>query len=105
MARLRRVRSVVRGAAAVAALALGVSAWAPYAARRSLRSRSTSAASRSTAARTRRGRRALERRAVDHDRLGPQPQPQYFTYDRQIQDSTVHIGVVGAPQTADSDGV
>lgn len=29
----------------------------------------------------------------------------HFTYERRIKDSTVHIGVVGAPATPDSDGV
>ncbi|KRB78337.1 hypothetical protein ASE01_03405 [Nocardioides sp. Root190] len=29
----------------------------------------------------------------------------HFTYQRRIKDSTVHIGVVGAPATADTDGI
>lgn len=29
----------------------------------------------------------------------------HFTYERRIKDSTVHIGVVGAPATPDSDGI
>lgn len=37
--------------------------------------------------------------------LGPQTQPQVFTYDRRIQGSTIHVGVVGAPLTSDGDGL
>ena len=29
--------------------------------------------------------------------LGPQSQPQFFTYERQIEDSTIHVGAIGAP--------
>lgn len=38
-------------------------------------------------------------------RLGPQSQPQYFTYERRIKDSTIHVGVIGAPEIPDGDGV
>lgn len=31
--------------------------------------------------------------------------PQYFSYQRRINDSTVHVGVLGAPQGVDSDGI
>lgn len=31
--------------------------------------------------------------------------PQYFSYQRRINDSTVHVGVLGAPQGADGDGI
>lgn len=36
--------------------------------------------------------------------LGVQAQVQHFTYARQVQDSTIHVGVVGAPQNHDGDG-
>lgn len=31
--------------------------------------------------------------------------PQYFSYQRRINESTVHVGVLGAPQGATSDGI
>lgn len=37
--------------------------------------------------------------------LGLQAQAQYFTYERQVQDSTIHVGVMGAPQNPDGDGL
>ncbi len=37
--------------------------------------------------------------------LGPQAQAQYFTYERVIEGSTVHVGAMGAPQASDADGV
>ncbi|WP_183095445.1 hypothetical protein, partial [Nocardioides stalactiti] len=36
--------------------------------------------------------------------LGLQTQPQYFSYERQIEGSTVHVGVVALPRTPDYDG-
>src|SRR5215207_10105317 len=99
MARLPRVRSVARGAAAVAALALGVGAWTPYAAAETVdlggqpvEGSTDSATPTSLDA------------GLWTTMLGPQSQPQYFSYERQIEDSTVHVGVVGTPRTPDYDG-
>lgn len=36
--------------------------------------------------------------------IGPAA-PAYFSYQRRIKDSTVHVGVVAAPQTVEADGV
>jgi hypothetical protein len=92
------VRSVARGAAALAALALGLGAWTPYAAAEPVDiggqpvERSTDSAAPA----------ALEA-GLWSTQLAPE-QPQYFTYERQIEDSTVHVGVIGTPPTADYDG-
>jgi hypothetical protein len=94
------VRSVARGAAAVAALALGVGAWTPYAAAETVdlggqpvEGSTDSATPTSLDA------------GLWTTMLGPQSQPQYFSYERQIEDSTVHVGVVGTPRTPDYDGI
>jgi len=93
----------VRGAAVAAALALGLGTWTAYAA-------STVAAEPVD----------LGGQPVDGSTdpqsptpldaglwtvaLGPQSQPQHFSYERQIEDSSIHVGVVGTPRTADYDG-
>jgi hypothetical protein len=68
------VRTVVRGAVAAAALALGIGSWTPYAA---------SGSWTATLGQT----------------------PLQFSYARQIEGSTVHVGAVAVPPTVDGDGV
>ena len=102
------MRTVARAAAAVAALALGLSAWTPYAAA-SLPAHLPAAepvdlggqpvdTSTDSARPT-----GLDAGLWTAD-LGPQGQPQYFSYERQIEASTVHVGVVGTPPSVEYDG-
>ncbi len=94
------MRSVARGAAVVAALALGVGAWTPYAAAEPVDLGGQPAQGSTN---------PVDPTPLDAGlwttMLGPEPQPQFFTYERQIQASTVHVGVIGAPQTQESDGI
>jgi len=103
------VRTVARAAAAVAALALGVSGWTPYAAGAPLPSALPSAEPVDLGGQPVDGSTDSQRpTALDAGlwtaSLGAQGQPQYFVYERQIEDSTVHIGVVGTPPAVEYDG-
>ena len=96
------MRTGLRRAAAATAFALGIAAWSPYGAAAAEPvdlggqpiEGSTNPASPTT----------LEA-GLWTAMLGPSAQPQHFTYDRQIKDSTVHVGVVGTPVTGGSDGI
>lgn len=96
------MRSVVRRAAAAAALALGVSAWTPYAAAEPPQPVDLGGAP--VDASTDAGQPTRLEAGLWSTTIGPAA-PAYFRYERQIKDSTVHIGVVAAPQTVDGDGV
>lgn len=93
------MRSVARGAAAVAAIALGVGAWTPYAA-----AETVDLGGQPVEGSTDSATPTPLDAGLWTTMLGPQSQPQYFSYERQIEDSTVHVGVVGTPRTADYDG-
>ncbi len=95
----------VRGAA-VAALALGLSAWVPYGV----------AAPLPAAESVDVGGQPVDSSTDSADptpldpglwsvELSPGTRTQYFSYDRRIADSSVHIGVAGAPSSIASDGL
>ena len=94
------MRSVARGAAVAAAIALALGAWTPYAAAEPVDLGGQPVESSTDS----RAPTALGT-GLWTTTVGPESQPQFFTYDRQMQGSTVHVGVIGAPQTPESDGV
>lgn len=94
------MRTAVRSAAAAAALALGVGAWTPYAAAAEPVDLGGQPVDGSTDSQ----RPTQLDPGLWTTELGPPGQPQHFSYERQIEDSAVHIGVVGTPRTADYDG-
>ena len=94
------MRTVVRGAAAAAAIALGVGAWTPYAAAEPVDLGGQPVGS-STDSRE----PTPLQPGLWTVSLGPESQPQFFEYERQIEGSTVHVGAVGAPAGAEGDGL
>lgn len=90
----------VRRVAAVAALALGLGAWTPYAA-----AEPVDIGGRPVDGSTDSAEPTSLEAGLWTVMLGPESQPQFFRYERQIEDSTIHIGAVGAPQTPDGDGL
>lgn len=102
--RLPRVRTV-RAAAVAAALALGLAGWTPYGAAAQIAAgEPVDLGGRPIEGSTDSARPTPLGPGLWATTLGPQSQPQHFTYERQIEDSTVHIGVVGTPLTAEYDG-
>jgi len=100
------VRTVVRGAAAATALAFGLSAWTPYGAAVPLADTDPvdlggqavdGSTNPVTPTRLEAGLWAVS--------LGPESQPQFFSYERQIEGSTIHVGAIGAPTGSDGDGL
>ena len=90
---------IVVRAVAAAAFALGLGAWTPYAAAEPV-DLGGEPVEGSTDATTPTPLDA----GLWTTTLGPQSRPQFFAYERRIEDSTVHIGVVATPQTPDYDG-
>jgi hypothetical protein len=90
---------IVRGAAAVAALTLGLGAWTPSAV-----AEPPDLGGRPVDGSTNPAEPTPLDAGLWTTELGPQSQPQHFSYQRQIEDSTVHVGVVGTPRTPDYDG-
>lgn len=101
------MRTVARGAAAVAALVLGVGAWTPYA-----------AASFSSAEPVDLGGQPIDgstnptepteiEAGLWLDSLGPTTASgtHHFVYERTMDESTVHVGVVATSPEASSDGI
>ena len=102
--RLRRVRCV-RGAAATA-LALGLSAWAPYGVAAPVADDgSVDLGGEPVDSSTDSAAPIALDAGLWSVALNPGTQTQYFSYDRQIDDSSVHVGVVGAAFSPGSDGV
>ncbi|KAA1427962.1 hypothetical protein [Nocardioides antri] len=96
------MRIVVRLAAAAAAIALGVGAWTPYDA---AAAEPVDLGGQPVDGSTNPASPTVVEAGLWTSSLGPQSQPQHFTYDRQIKDSTVHVGVIGTPVTGGSDGI
>lgn len=95
--------TVVRSAAAAAALALGVGAWTPYAAA-TVAAEPVDLGGQPVDGSTDSATATPLDAGLWSSMLGPQGQPQFFSYERQIEDSTVHVGVVATPLTIEYDG-
>jgi hypothetical protein len=94
------VRIVVRTGAAVAALAVGLGAWTPYAV-----AEPVDLGGRPVDGSTDSAQPAPLGAGLWTVMLGPESQAQFFTYERQIEDSTIHVGAMGAPAGPDGDGL
>lgn len=94
----------VRGAAVAAALALGLSTWPPYGAATAVAAEPVDLGGQPVDGSTNPAEPTRVEAGLWTSALGPSSQPQYFSYERQVEDSSVHVGVVGTPRTADYDG-
>jgi hypothetical protein len=97
------VRTVARGAAA--ALALCLSAWTSYGAASTVAAEPVDLGGQPVSSSTDKANPTPLDPGLWTATLGVDSLAQFFGYQRQIEDSTIHVGVVGAPQTLDSDGL
>ncbi|MDZ5619482.1 hypothetical protein [Nocardioides bizhenqiangii] len=100
------MRSVVRRAAAAVALALGLGTWAPFAAAVPVpAAEPVDLGGQPVVSSTDPREPTPLEPGLWTVSLGPESQAQFFTYERQIEDSTVHIGAIGAPAGPDGEGL
>lgn len=95
----------VRGAAAVAALALGLSAWTPYGAAASSSAEPVDLGGQPIDGSTDPGHPTQIEAGLWAVRVGLESEPMHFVYQRQIEGSTIHIGAIAAPTGIDGDGL
>lgn len=94
----------VRVAAATAALALGLTAWTPYAVVAAAQEQvEVDLGGQPVVGSTNSTTPTTIEAGLWSATLGPDPQ--HFSYERQLEDSTIHVGVIGAPQPSASDDV